>query len=155
MKHIILLVFLFLSILSVDAQTSKADQILGDWISSEKDVIVHIYKEKEYYFGKVIWFKNYDNDPKIDAIDDSKGLPEEQWLNTIVMRNFVFSENKWINGKIFMLKTGKTYDASVKMKDMNTLQLNGYVFLPIFRESAIFTRCHDVEKNMLLEGVKK
>lgn len=98
MKHIILLLFLVLSILSIDAQTNKADQILGDWISSEKDVIVHIFKEKEYYFGKVIWFKNYDHDPKIDAIDDSKGLPEDQWVNTIVMRHFVYSDNKWING---------------------------------------------------------
>ena len=95
MKYITLLIFLVLSILSADAQMSKADQILGDWISSENDVMVHIYKEKEYYFGKVIWFKNYDNDAKIDAIDDSKGLPEEQWVNTIVMRKFI---SQTING---------------------------------------------------------
>ena len=66
-----------------------------------------------------------------------------------------FTDNKWVNGKIFMLKTGKTYDASVKMKDVNTLQLTGYAFLPIFRESAIFTRCQGAQKNMLLESVKK
>lgn len=155
MRKFVFLLLGVLGVLNVNAQISKADQILGDWISSEKDVIVHIYKDKEYYFGKVIWFKNYDHDPKIDAIDDSKGLPEDQWVNTIVMRKFVFADNKWINGKIFMLKTGKTYDASVKMKDINTLQLTGYAFLPIFRESAFFTRCQDAQKNMLLESVKK
>ena len=151
MKSIIFLFFGIFSILNSNAQTSKADQILGDWISPEKDVIVHVYKEKEHYFGKIVWFKKYNNNVNIDAIDDSKGLIEEKWMNTIVMRDFVFADNEWTDGKIFQLKTGKTYDAFIRMKDANSLRLTGYIFLPIFSESVTFTKYQETQKLPTIE----
>nr|WP_299417031.1 DUF2147 domain-containing protein [uncultured Emticicia sp.] len=149
MKNIFLILIGLFYIANLQAQTPKADQILGDWISPDKDLIVRCYKENNHYFGKVIWFKKYNNDARIDAIDDSKGIPESKWLNTIVMNKFVFDKDEWTDGTIFQLKTGKSYSAFVKMKNENTLRLTGYILLPIFSESVTFTRYQDFKKNLL------
>ena len=151
MKNCIILIIGLFCLTNLQAQTVKADQIVGDWISPDKDLIVRCYKENNHYFGKVIWFKHYNNDAKINAIDDSKGVAESKWLNTLVMNNFVFDGDQWNDGTIFQLKTGKSYSALVKMKSENTLKLTGYVFLPIFSESVTFTRCQDLKKNTHLE----
>lgn len=148
MKNIFLILIGLFYAVNLQAQALKADQILGDWISPDKDLIVRCYKENNHYSGKVIWFKKYNNDAKIDAIDDSKGIPESKWLNMTVMNNFVFDKDEWSDGTIFQLKTGKSYSAYVKMKNENTLRLTGYVLLPIFSESVTFTRHQDLKKNL-------
>lgn len=151
MKNIILIIIGLFYITNLQAQT-KSDQILGDWISPDKDLIVHCYKENNKYFGKVVWFKKYNSDARIDAIDDSKGVPESKWLNSLVMNNFVYDGNEWNDGTIFQLKTGKSYSAFMKMKNENTLRLTGFIFLPIFSESVTFSRYQDLKKNLQLEA---
>ncbi len=146
MKKIAFILALICFSTQIQAQRLKADQIVGDWMSPEKDLIVHCYKDNDKYFGKVIWFKKYNNNARIDAVDDSGGVPESKWLNTIVMSNLVFDNDEWDDGRVFQLKTGKSYRAFVKMKNENTLRLTGYVLLPIFSESVTFTRLQEAEK---------
>ncbi len=112
------------------------DQIIGDWISPQNDLIVRCYKSNEQYHAKVIWFKEYfDN-----TADDPNGVPEKQWLGARVMSNFKYKEKEWVDGEIWNLKNGKKYSAYIKMPSPNKIQVVGYVFIRFFSESTEFTR---------------
>lgn len=129
-------VLLFSSVLTVTAQTNISDKIIGNWISPEKDLIVQCYKQNNKYYGKIIWFKEYfDNTP-----DNPEALPENQWKSTLVMKDFVYQDNEWCNGKIFQLKTCKTYDAYIKLQSENSLQVTGFIFFRFLSETIIFSR---------------
>jgi uncharacterized protein (DUF2147 family) len=131
----ILIIGVFCTILA-KAQTYNPDDIIGDWISPKKDLIVRCFKINNLYYGKVIWFyKYYDTEPI-----DPNGKPENQWLNTMVMSNFSFSNREWVGGEIYQLKTGKTYNAYIQFTYANTLSVTGYVFWRIFSETTVFNR---------------
>lgn len=124
---------------NITAQTISADKLIGNWISPEKDLIVQCYKQNNKYYGKIIWFKEYfDNTP-----DNPDALPESQWKSTVVMKDFVYQDNEWSSGKIFQLKTCKTYDAFIKLQSDNAIQVTGYVFFRFLSETITFTRYFD------------
>jgi uncharacterized protein (DUF2147 family) len=47
---------------------------------------------------------------------------------------------KWSDGSIYSPREGKTYSASIKLRDDGTLKLRGYVLLPLFGKSQVWTR---------------
>jgi hypothetical protein len=126
---------------NITAQTTVADKLIGNWISPEKDLIVQCYKQNNKYYGKIIWFKEYfDNTP-----DNPDALPESQWKSTVVMKDFIYQDNEWSNGKIFQLKTCKTYDAFIKIQNENTLQVTGFVFFRFLSETITFSRYNEAK----------
>ena len=137
MKNLLFIVLYFVN--NIGANTLDADKIIGNWISPEKDLIVQCYKTNNKYYGKIIWFKEYfDNAP-----DNPDALPESQWKSTVVMKDFIYQDNEWSDGKIFQLKSCKTYDAYIKLNNENTLQVTGYVFFRFLSETINFTRYTD------------
>jgi len=126
---------------NITAQTTVADKLIGNWISPEKDLIVQCYKQNNKYYGKIIWFKEYfDNTP-----DNPDALPESQWKSTVVMKDFIYQDNEWSNGKILQLKTCKTYDAFIKIQNENTLQVTGFVFFRFLSETITFSRYNEAK----------
>lgn len=132
-----LLLFCLLTI-PAKSQTAMSDRILGNWLSPDKDIIVRCYKDKGLYFGKLIWFKKYLNLPETKEIKEA--IPEEQWQDMVIMWDFKYQNGEWNNGKIFQPKTGKKYDAFVRLKDFSTLELTGYVWLKCLSETYKFTK---------------
>ena len=110
MKKIITTFFIavFMSILF--AESLNADLILGRWINTNKDLMVECFKQNDKYYAKIVRFHLYPDDPN-DVIE----IPESTWLNTVVMKDFVFDKDEWNNGTIKNLRNGKTYTAYIKM----------------------------------------
>lgn len=130
-----LLLFLFLITSKISfAQVCTADAILGEWTDEKKEVRINCYKENGKYYSKLLWVENLK--------DKGKPLPknEQHWINMIVMKDFVYSNGEWNNGKIYTPKTDKTYSAYIKYINANTIQVTGYLWLRIFSESHIFNR---------------
>ena len=115
----------------------NGDRILGNWISGERDLIVNCYKVDGKYFGKLVWFKKYNDE---DHGPKEGGIPEDQWLNAIVLKNLVYENEKWVKGEILDLNTGKKYSNEIKMEDENSIVVTGYVLFPVFGKSITFTR---------------
>ncbi len=136
MKYLFILLLINLSFVSPKSFDYSPDQLLGNWMSPQKDLIINCYKVNGQYFGKVVWFKKY--------YDEKHGknlaVPEEHWLNYEVMKHFVFSNNEWKDGEIYDLNTGKSYSAYITLDGPNTLKLKGYIWLTIFGETTEFTR---------------
>ncbi|MEO6901671.1 MAG: DUF2147 domain-containing protein [Bacteroidia bacterium] len=136
MRPLLFIILTVLFSIAFKSDNKQADQIIGDWISPKRDLIIHCYKENNLYYGKVVWFyKYYPTQP-----DDPNGVPEKQWVNSIVMNNFFFSDNEWSGGEIHNIKNGKKYDAYIQLINENSLKVTGYVFLRIFSETTMFSR---------------
>ena len=142
-KLILYLSVLFVSILmnirTTYAQVPNGDLLLGDWTDSKKETIVHCYKQDGKYYAKTIWIQY--------LAHPDKPLPKhmQKWLNVMVMKDFKFEKNEWTNGVIFQPRTNKTYSAYIRLKDNNTMQVTGYVWLRFFSESETFSRVSDMQ----------
>ena len=144
MKQIKLTVLaLFMGLFSF-AQQTNSDAIIGNWYNQEKDAVIEIYKSNSSYSGKIIWMEapNDENGkPKLDNLNPNKDLQSRPRMGMEIMYNFNPDENKtWDDGSIYDPKSGKTYSGTITLKDKNTLDLRGYVGLPIFGRTAVWTR---------------
>ena len=112
----------------------KSDDLIGYWITENKDLIVQVYSNDNQYSAKITWFK--DDKPSVKKYSEH-GISKDKWLNHQVLYNFKKeSDNKW-TGKIFDVKYGKEYDAII-IKENDKLIVTGYVLLPIFGRELIF-----------------
>lgn len=136
MKNILFSVFLIAITHCSLAQTINPDIIIGNWISPEKDLIVQCCKQNNKYFAKILWFKVYNDNAPINP----DGAPESTWLNTIVMKDFVFDTDEWNDGYITDIKSGKTYTAYIEQSAPNTLKVTGYVFFRFLSETITFSK---------------
>ncbi len=139
MKSALLMFFCVLLCSSFRYSNSPCDQILGNWISPEKDLIINCYKVNDQYFGKVVWFKKYYDERHAK----NPVVPVDLWLNSEVMKHFVFKDNEWTDGEIFDLKSGKSYSSFIAMEGPDLLKCTGYVWLSIFGETIEFSRYNE------------
>lgn len=145
MKKILFFVISILfSILFVSAQnTNKANDIIGIWLSENKNGKVEIYKAGNKYYGKLIWGKTmYEADgitSKKDAKNSDASLRTRKLKDLIILTDFVFEDNVWTDGKIYDPQAGKLYSCTMKLK-ANTLNIRGYVGISLFGRSSAWTR---------------
>jgi len=136
LKYYLVLIVLLSNYCLCISQTIKADDILGNWITPEKDLIVNCYKVNNKYFGKIVWYKRYGN----ELPDEVYSVPQTKWINYTVMKNFVFSNNQWIDGNIIEIKKGKSYDAYIKKGSKNALVVTGYFMFKFLNQMQYFNR---------------
>lgn len=132
----LLILFTFSQGMYAGAPPSEADRIIGMWISPLKDCIISCFKENDKYYGKVIWFKRYHGHSPVEP----NSVNEETWLNSFVMKDFIFDEDEWNEGEIFDLKSGKRYSAYITLVNENQLHVTGYILFRFLRTSTDFTR---------------
>lgn len=128
----------------VSAQsTNKADDIIGIWLSEEKNGKIEIYKSGYKYYGKLIWGKTmFEADgrtSKKDVKNSDINLRTRKLKDLIMLTDFVFENNVWSGGKIYDPQAGKLYSCTMKLK-ANTLNIRGYVGISLFGRSSQWTR---------------
>lgn len=129
---------------SIFAQT-KPDDIIGIWLSTNKDLKVEMFKQNNKYFGKIIWFKCTANHPPMESYKDMENadpnLQNRPWLGMQNVHNLVFNENKyWSGGQIYDPNSGRTYSATVKSKAPNTLIVRGFWGFEFIGKNLVFNR---------------
>ena len=107
----------------------RPDQILGVYWSPKKDAKIEIYKKGDKYFGKLIWIKepNENGRPKMDLKNPDEKLKSTPLLGLNIVKNFVFDDTKWSDGKVYDPNTGKTYSSNISMTGLNQLNMRGYI----------------------------
>jgi len=141
MKSISLLFGLLIS-LSTFAQS---DAIIGDWFNQEKDAVIKITKtEKNTFEGQIIWMLNPNDEngnPKVDNLNPDESLQSRARMGMVMMYDFTFDQdNVWDEGEIYDPKSGNTYSGTITLSSENSLDLRGYVGLPIFGRTSNWTR---------------
>lgn len=115
----------------------NGNEILGKWITEEKNAIFECYKNNGKYFAKLIWYKPFDEKTegrKIDPIENTK------YLNMLVMKDFVFDTNEWNNGLIVDVYENKSYTSFIKLIKPARIKITGYVFFRWLSRSLILNR---------------
>ena len=123
----------------------QTDAIVGEWYNNEKDAVIAISKtEKNTFDGHIVWmeFPNDENgNPKVDNLNPDESLQSRPRMGLKIMYDFKYeSDNKWTDGEIYDPKSGNTYNGNMSLTSENTLDLRGYVGLPIFGRTSTWTR---------------
>ena len=120
--------FLFV-LLSSAVFAQKADDILGKWVNSSGEGQITMYKKGDKYFGKLSWIKepNENGKPKTDIKNPDAKLTNNPLVGLDIVKDFVFEEGKWTDGKVYDPKTGKTYSGNMSMTGLNQLNMRGYI----------------------------
>lgn len=142
------LIVLFLS--GVTAHPAKpnneADRICGKWISSNKNLIVQIYKSGNSYRGKMVWFKSDDNSKSMEEWTDKHNpdptLRSRKILGIDVISGAVYDprSESWENGKIYDAQTGRFWSASARLDNDGILKVIGYWHFKFIGKTMVFNR---------------
>lgn len=142
-RFILPLLLLALSSLSFTTKENP-DAVVGTWLNGTKKGHIQIYKQGTKYFGKLS-FLTEPNDatgkPKMDGKNPDAKLRSRTLLNLNIMNDFVFDgDDQWEDGKIYNPEDGKTYSCYMKLSDLNTLIVRGYVGIKMLGKSQTWTR---------------
>lgn len=125
------------------ARSQQADQVLGQWLSEDKDGKIEVYKTGDKYFGKLIWAsKMYEADGKTSRKDEKNSDPALRSRNLkdlVLLSNFIYDDGVYTDGKIYDPKSGKTYSCKMTMSG-EKLNIRGYVGLSILGRTTVWTR---------------
>lgn len=137
------LVFLTLLSSSSFSRDFSADDIVGFWLTKEKRAVIEVYKNGNKYEGKLVWLIDLHTGKRKEILDDKnpdEKLQKRKLLGLINLSGFKFEDNEWVDGNIYDPKKGKTYSAKMKLENKNELHLRGYIGVPMFGRTSVWTR---------------
>jgi len=101
--------------------------------------------------GRVAWLRepNFPADdrkgmagkPRIDRHNPQAELRTRGVLGLRIMEGFIRKgDNRWEQGTIYDADTGRTYRSRLTLLSPDRLDLHGYIGIPLFGKSSIWTR---------------
>lgn len=128
MRKFFMLVIGMLLATSMSAQT---DNIIGVWLTEDKEAQVEIFKSNNLYVGKIIWLRE-PNNPRTGKpwLDDKNKDAKKRVLPLIgsfMLWDFKYDDKEYVGGKVYDSRDGKTYAGKLWLTNKNTLKMRGYV----------------------------
>ena len=123
--------------------SAVANAILGEWLTGEKTSKILIYKDGDEFLGKISWLKEPERDgkPRVDEKNPEERLRTQPLMGLVILRGFTFDgEDTWTGGKIYDPKSGNDYSAKMTLADPKTLNLRGYILIPLLGRTETWTR---------------
>jgi uncharacterized protein (DUF2147 family) len=143
MKSIMLALFtLVFTGLKASAQISPGDRINGTWLTEKKDGKIQIFRTGDTYSGKLLWGTavfDENGKPRYDVNNPDPKLRTRLLLGMVILTGLVYKDGKWENGEIYDGLTGKSYSVIITLKG-NSLELRGYIGLPILGKTTVWQR---------------
>lgn len=144
------LLLLFSVVLFVKpVNTNMSDQIIGKWLSQDKDLIVEVFKKSDHYGARVVWFDcSAPNAGKMsDHLDTHNPDPAKRtrpWLGMVVVDDLkYFGKNEWNGGNIYDPNSGHTFKSVVRLSSPQNLIVRGYWGFELLGKNITFTRLPD------------
>lgn len=124
---------------------SESDRILGRWISSDKKLIVEVYKEKEQFKAKIVWFNDDPSKPMAEWRDKHNPDPtlrNRRILGLEILNGLRYDEksHSWEGGTIYDAQHGKQWDAAGYIDKDGTLKVKGYWHFKFIGKAMLFKR---------------
>lgn len=136
---------LLLSLCSIATTQTNGDDIVGVWLVSNKEAHITIFKTGKYYYGKISWLKNPNDDSgrlKTDINNRDKQQHSKPILGLLLLKGFEFNatDNVWEHGTVYDPQNGKVYSCKLAMVNMNTLEVRGYVGISLIGRTDVWTK---------------
>jgi uncharacterized protein (DUF2147 family) len=141
MKKITLLL-LFVTI-SLSGFSQAKDAIVGRWLNSSGEAHVDIFKKNEKFYGKIVWLKNPRDEKgnaKTDLRNPDESMRTKPMLGLEILKDFVYEDGKWTDGKIYDPKSGKTYSCNISQKGNGVLNIRGYIGISIIGRTDVWKK---------------
>ena len=110
---------------------AQADNIIGKWLTEDKEAKVEIYKSNNLYYGKIVWLKEPNNPktgkPWLDEQNENPSKKLQPLMGSLTLLGFKFDAGEYTEGKVYDSRDGKTYTGKLWLTDNNTLKMRGYV----------------------------
>ena len=134
------ILFLFITIFC----QAQSDDILGIWLEEKKKSKIEVYKKDNSFFGKIIWLKeplDEQGNIKLDKKNPNNSMRENPINGLVIMKDLKYKKKgEWSDGEIYDARSGKTYSLEVYMKNVNKLDLRGYIGYTLFGKTTTWTR---------------
>ena len=114
-----------------------ADSVLGTWLVPKGDAKVTIAKCGDKICGKVTWLKTPED---LDTKNPDPAKRKNKILGMNMLWGFTFKDNEWVGGQIYDPDSGDTYKCKMWLKSDDKLNVRGFVGVPLFGRSEIWTR---------------
>ncbi len=128
MKKLVVVTLLILSKLSLFAQ----NEIVGKWLSQDKEAVIEIYEKQGKYFGKFAWLKKATDakgQPATDTENPNAALRKQPLIGMVMLSNMYFENKKWKGGTVYDPDSGKSYKCEMWQKSPQTLNIRGFLGL--------------------------
>ncbi len=77
---------------------------------------------------------------KTDLKNPDESLRSKPILGMEILRDFVYEDGKYTDGKIYDPKSGKTYSCNMTLKDNGDLSMRGYVGISLLGRTEVWKR---------------
>lgn len=140
------IVLLLLTVTRSDADTvQNCDKICGKWMSSEKNLIVQVYKTGGQFKAKIVWFSDDPGKPMDewrDSHNPDPSLRTRRILGLEILKDLKYDAdgNSWEDGIVYDAKHGRDWNASAYIDKKGALKVRGYWHLKLIGRTMTFYR---------------
>lgn len=113
-KILVSILFMLVSLSAVFAQ-----DVVGKWKLEDGTAIVEVYKDGEFFNGKIVWLEiptEADGTPVKDANNPDSKLRTRQVLGLNMLSGLKKDGGEYKGGSIYDPGNGKTYNCSMKVE---------------------------------------
>ena len=110
----------------------------GYWLTENKRAVIHTYECEQGLCGNIHWI--IEGGMQYDTKNPEETKRSTPMCGLKIIWGFEKDDDEWENGKIYKADDGDVYSADIELKDENTLSLRGYIGIPLFGKSQIWSR---------------
>ncbi len=138
--RVVLVVFIipFLFVSELSFASPQEDEILGRWITENKDVVIDFSRCGSNFCGDVVWTKR--GALAVDKENPNPELRSRPIFGLRIVSDLTYKGQSMWKGNIYNPQNGSTYKAEVRLMDADRLSMRGYIVAPIFGKTLRWTR---------------
>lgn len=119
---------------------------VGRWLTEGGKSQVEIARCGDKLCGRIVWLNeplDETGKPKTDKNNPAETERSRPILGLQLLAGFIKSAeaaDRWEDGTIYNPEDGKVYKCTLTLQDANTLKVRGYVGVPLFGKTQVWTR---------------
>jgi uncharacterized protein (DUF2147 family) len=136
-------VAMLLSVPSPSGRDDDGQDPVGIWLTENDKAHVEIFACDSMLCGRIVWARQQTETTEtlLDIHNPDEDLRHRPIVGLLILRKFIADgANRWTGGTVYDPETGKSYSATMKLVDRDTLKLRGYVLIPLFGRTTTWTR---------------
>jgi len=121
----------------------EQDRIAGTWNTADGKAHIQISRCGETYCGAIVWLKEPEKNgrPVLDDKNPDEKLRERPILGMQLLHGFIYDDDDvWSSGRVYDPESGDEYRGKLKLVDGDTMELRGYVMIPLFGRTETWKR---------------
>lgn len=127
------------------------NDILGVWLTQDKDAKIEIYRCAAKYCGKIVWLaepvypagskEGVPGTPILDTKNPDTVVRNKPLVGKEILYDFQYvGDDAWKDGSIYDPDDGKTYRGSMQVLSRHKMEVRGFIGFSVFGSSTIWTK---------------